>query len=338
MRMQFCLKSWRISAGILFAALAVVASTAQAFAQQPGEWGVYNPVSVAVAGKILSAGTLAEARNGGNLLDAWKADDNTNQVWLSYNDGAPFTISAGTQTSVSPAVVAFGPSNFLVFHTGLDGHIYYAAVSGANHTGWIQVPGNTTEMSVSVAQMGADSPNIYMVYRGSGNNTQVWGAWMNAQQEWSSAENIGGGLSVASPAICLNNTGSSLWVVAVGLDSQIWTTSQYLGAHDWPGWTARGVYAGGLPPSCAATAAGKEVMAYVDGNGFPHYASFDNAGNMDTGWTQDSSLFQTKRGVNLSSNGNSVFSLLTGEQKNTQYVPNLPVNQVYYQQVYGPNQ
>src|SRR5258708_27740782 len=115
---------------------------------------------------------------------------------------------------------------------------------------------------------------------------------MNAQEEWSSAVNIGGGLSVASPAICLNNTGSSLWVVAVGLDNQIWTTSQYLGAPTWPNWTPRGVYAGGLPPSCA-TADGTVVMAYVDGNGNPHYASFNNAGNVVINWTQDSTGYQT---------------------------------------------
>jgi hypothetical protein len=60
-------------------------------------------------------------------------------------------------------------TNFLVFHTGIDGQIWYAAVAGTNDaTGWIPVPGQTSNMTVSVAQIGANSANVFMVYRGSG--------------------------------------------------------------------------------------------------------------------------------------------------------------------------
>jgi len=335
----------KLSVVVILTALAVVASTSQAIAQQqPGEDDVYeNQERAAVTGFVASAGTLAEARNGGNLLDVWRANDSTNQVWLSWNNGSPFTIASTTQTFVSPAVVAIGNSGFMVFHTGTDGNIYRSLVTGNRvFTPWVSVPGNTTNMTVSVAQMGAGSPNIYMVYRGSGGDTQVWGTWMNSSFEWSSPINIAGGLANASPAICLNNTGSSLWVVVVGTDNQIWTTSQFLGAPSWPFFTPRGVFAGGLPPSCAATAAGTEVMAYVDGNGNPNYASFDNAGNMVTGWTRDRSGYRTQRSVNLSSSGNTVWSLLTGDQVNCQLpplgppvnTPCFPVNQIYWKQVY----
>ena len=337
---QFCLKSWRISAGVFLAALAVVASTSQAFAQgQPGESKNYNFENVATAGHVRSAGTLAEARNGGNLLDVWRADDTTNQVWLSWNNGTPFTIASTTQTFVSPAVAPVGSSGFMVFHTGTDGNIYRSLVTGNDvFTGWVSVPGNTTNMTVSVAQMGVDSNNIYMVYRGSGSDTQVWGTWMNSQGEWSSPINIAGGLSNVSPAICLNNTGSSLWVVVVGTDNQIWTTSQFLGAPSWPFFTPRGrnVLAANVPPSCAGTAAGTEVMAYVDVNGDPTYGSFDNAGNTVTGWTQDTAGSATIRGVNLSANGNTIYSLFTANCPNGPCDPLKGLNNdsVLWKQVY----
>jgi hypothetical protein len=353
MRIQFCLKSWRISAGVLLAALAVVASTSQAFAQgQPGEVTNYSLEQVNTAGRVRSQGTLAEARNGGNLLDVWLAAEST-QVFLSYNNGAPFTISAGTQTFVSPTVVPFGPSNFLVFHTGIDGNIYYAAVSGPNNaTGWIQVRGNTTDMSVSVAQIGAGSRNIYMVYRGAGSDPHVYGIWMNAQQEWSSPINVAGGLAAAAPAICLNNTGSSLWVAVIGTDNQLWTTSQRLGAPSWPFFTPRGVYTGPnslnrippgpiLAPSCAATANGDVVMAYVDGNDHPNYAVFFDGGGLVSQWTEDLASFrnnwQTPYAVNLSSSGNTVYSLFTSLQVDpTDCVVNCHDNEVWWKLVYNP--
>ena len=163
------LNRWRLSALAVLTALAVATAT-PAFAQgQPGEFNFYTVKKVHTAGNLYTEGSLAEARNNGNLLSAWKADDNTNQVWLSYNNGSPFTISPRTQTFVRPAVVAIGTSNFLVFHTGIDGQIYYAIVVGDHEAGgWIPIPGQTSNMAVSAAQIGGNANNVYMVYRGSG--------------------------------------------------------------------------------------------------------------------------------------------------------------------------
>jgi hypothetical protein len=302
---------------------------------------------VHTAGDLKTVGTLAEARNNGNLLSAWKANDSSNQVWLSYNNGSPFTISPTTKTFVSPAVVAVGPTNFLVFHTGIDGQIWYAAVAGTNHaTGWIPVPGQTSNMSVSVAQIGGNSRNVYMVYRGSGNDKRVFGTWMNEQQEWSSPIILGGGLAVTASAICLNNTGSSLWVATIGLDNQLWTTSQPLGAASWPNWTPRGVFTGRDPdhdhpilaPSCAATNNGNVALAYVDKGSHPNYAVFNNGGGLVSQWSEDLvSLFhgwQTDNAVQLTSAGNTVWSLFTGIGEICSGGGECNDNDVYWKQVY----
>jgi hypothetical protein len=360
MQKHFSLKHWRMSAIVVLAALAVIASASQAFAQQPGEANSYNLKTVATAGNLHAEGSLSEVRNAGNLLDAWRANDLTNQVWLSYNNGSPFTISSTTQTIASPTVVPFGPSNFLVFHVGTDSHIYYAAVSGTNQaTGWIQVPGQTTNMSVSVTPLGPGLSNEYMVYRGSGNDTRVWGTWMGSDQQWSTPENIGGGLAVAAPAICMNNPGLSLWVEVIGTDNQVWTTHQSVGAQGWAGWAPQGVFSGPNnangggaieAPRCAATDNGNVLLDYVDTNAHPHYAVFNNGG-MVTGWTEDSvSLnngWQTVNSVGLTSADHRVWSLFTGitsictgqAQSAGNCVPTTAAaNQVWWKQVYDAQQ
>jgi len=60
----------------------------------------------------------------------------------------------------------------MVFHTGDNGDIWYTQVFGDGHNSgtWTAVPGNFTNLSVSVAQMGTNSNNLYLVYRGLGND------------------------------------------------------------------------------------------------------------------------------------------------------------------------
>jgi hypothetical protein len=42
-----------------------------------------------------------------------------------------------------------------------------------------------------------------------------------------------------------------------------------------------------LAPSCATTGNGNVVLDYVDTNGKPHYAVFNNGGGLVTEWTTD---------------------------------------------------
>ena len=62
-------------------------------------------------------------------------------------------------------------------------NIWYAQVfgDGSNSSTWTAVPGNFTNRPVSVAQMGPNSNNLYMVYRGLGNDLRVWGTWFDGQ-------------------------------------------------------------------------------------------------------------------------------------------------------------
>src|SRR5258708_11572112 len=91
-------------AAVILTALAVVATATQTFAQLPGEVSSLNAENVGTG--LFLQGTYSEARNGGGLLSVWRGADN-NQVWMSLNNGRPFTIG-GTVTFQSPTVAPPG--------------------------------------------------------------------------------------------------------------------------------------------------------------------------------------------------------------------------------------
>jgi hypothetical protein len=305
----------------VFTVVAIVATATQVSAQLPGESGVYQNEHVSQGDNLKLQYTYSEARNvdsnnNEHLLSVWRGQ-NDSRVWMSLDNNIAFTIG-GTETFASPTVVPWGPVSFLVFHTGVNGDIFYTAVfSDGSHWGtWYNVPGNFTNMSVSVAQMGPGSDNVYMVYRGLGNDKRVWGTWFSGQNSvWSTPENISGGLGNSSPGVSMNNVSNRLTVTVAGTDSQLWMTSQALGAHGWNNWTSMGVSTFDTPHS-AACPNGNMVVSIRDINSHPEFAKFDAWGNQKTSFTVDTSGFQTNWAVQLTANGNSVYSLITGLDNN----------------------
>jgi hypothetical protein len=236
MRQYLNLKRWRLSATAVLTAitaLAVVATSSKAFAQQPGESSKYTAENV--GGNALKLrGSYSEARNGGHLLAVWRGATN-NQVWMAFDNGRPFTLGT-TQTLVSPTVVPVGFGDFGVFHTGTDERIYYADVAAppANWNldvndvwsgNWFSVPGQTTDMAVSVVQFSPNSYDLYMVYRGSGSDERIYGTW-NDDNGWHFGGNIGGGDALSAPNITFNPRPNELWVMARGTDTRLWSTHQ----------------------------------------------------------------------------------------------------------------
>jgi hypothetical protein len=321
----------KLSVVVCLTGLAAVATATPGFAQLPGGGGSPNQEKVGGQALFLQ-GTYSEARNAGHLLSVWKGFTN-NQVWMSLDNGTPFTIG-GTVTFDSPAVTAFGSDSFMVFHTGDQGNIFYTQVFGDGHNDgtWTAVPGNFTNLSVSVAQMGTNSNNLFMVYRGLGNDLRVWGTWYDGQTNtWATAENISGGLANAAPGVAMNNATNQLIVTAQGTNNQLWMTHQTLGASSWSGWADMGVNTTGSPYSVACPN-GNMVVSILDGNE-PEYAKFDGWGDQLTGWFLDRSA-TIGWPVQLTANGNDVFSLATvdldGSGGSTVWVG-------YWEQIYDCN-
>jgi hypothetical protein len=288
MRQYLNLKRWRLPAiAVLTAitALAVVATSSKAFAQQPGESSKYTAENV--GGNALKLrGSYSEARNGGHLLAVWRGATN-NQVWMAFDNGRPFTLGT-TETLVSPTVVPVGSEDFAVFHTGTDERIYYADVAAppANWNldvndvwsgNWFSVPGQTTDMAVSVVQFSPNSYDLYMVYRGSGSDERIYGTW-NDDNGWHFGGNIGGGDALSAPNITFNPRTNELWVMARGTDTRLWSTHQPVGAPSWPSWTSLGVTTFDSP-NITTNIRGYMEVSILDINFQPQFATFDPFGD-----------------------------------------------------------
>ena len=290
--------------------LAVVATATPSFAQimvgtgQGGNW-----TAESVDGPLKLQGLYSEARNAGHLISVWRGATN-NQVWMSLDNGKPFTIG-GTVTFVSPTVAPFGSDSFMVFHTGDQGNIYYTqvATNGANDGTWTAVPGNFTNLPVSVAQMGTNSNNLFLVYRGLGNDLRVWGTWYDGQTgSWAAADNINGGTANSAPGVAMNNGTNQLIITAQGTDNQLWITHQALGASSWSNWFPPHVATVNTPYSVACPN-GNMVVSVVNNNLTTSFAKFDGFGDQESAWAEDSEEETFSSGVQLTANGNSIFAL-----------------------------
>jgi hypothetical protein len=322
--MHFSRKRWRLA---LIAALTTiglsVAFTGQAFAAEPGEWGSWTPETVNHPSSLVvaSQGSLSEARNtAGNLFEVWRGADN-NQVWMSYNNGNAVTVGGNTATYVNPTVVPWR-DGFMVFHTGVDGNIYYTPISstGATTGSWYQVPNQTTNMAVSVTQLGVGSGQLYMVYRGA-NDQRIWGTWFDGSgpTNWTSTQNIGGGMSPSAPSVVYNPVSDALFVMARGTDGQNWMAAGWFNTMQW--------YAeGGATidsPSIGVINNGNMMVDYVDANHTVQYRIYSPDGEAISPWLPDVTGYQTNHPVHFAAVGNALYALLTGLD-----------NLVYYKQAY----
>jgi hypothetical protein len=233
--------------------------------------------------------------------------------------GVNFTLGT-TQTYVAPTVVPFGVNQYAVFHTGIDGHIYYTIVFTPDPNGgtpwvgyWVSIPNQFTNLPVSVTQFNSQNGFLYVVYRGAGFNTEVYGTWLD-QNGWHLAGNngnIGGGLANSAPSITYNPVSNSLWVAAEGTDGMLWTTHQTAYTADWSFWSSQGV-AITTAPSIVAASDGNMMISYVGTDGHPRYGLFTQNLIPQTSWTPDTTGFQTTNQVVLTAVGLFVYALLVG--------------------------
>jgi hypothetical protein len=320
---HFPRKRWRLAFMAVLAALAVsVTFASPAFAAEPGESG--NWIQEWEGNQYLALrGTMGEARNTqGDLLQVWRGENNNN-VWMRLDNGNPFTLGT-TATYSSPTVVPYGQNSFMVFHTGTNGFIYYTIVNtDYSWNGWTAVPYQTTNMEVSVAQLGAGSNQLYMVYHGSGSDNHVWGTRWDGYG-WQGAQNIAGGLSPAAPSVAYN-PGSGLWVVVRGEDNGIWMSYSDNNGGQWNDFTPQGGSTTRNPTIAASAQTDQMIVSYVDSNTFrPNYRTYSQWGGPTGGWSQDITGWQTIYRVGISVVGAVMYAIFTGQD-----------GYGYYKQVYS---
>lgn len=314
--MHFSRKRWRLALIAVLTALAVsVAFTGEAFAQE-GEAGSWNEEYVG-SDQLALRGTISEARNGGELLQAWRGATN-NIVWLSRDNESAFELrnpdGSSTATYVSPTVVPYGQNSFMVFHTGTNGVIYYTQVNPANSTWslqWYPVPNQASNMTVSVAQLGPGSNQLYMVYRGV-NSDQVWGTLYDGYG-WQGAQNIGGGRSPSAPSVTYNYRTGGLFAAVRGNDNQVWMSASGNRGSGWSEWWANGGYTYVSPAIVANGETGLMLLGEVDENTYrPNYRVYASNGSAISDWSQDITGWQTVEAVQLVAVGAAMYVLMTG--------------------------
>jgi hypothetical protein len=244
--------------------------------------------------------------------------ETNNIVWMSFDNEQPFQFynpdGSSTATYVSPTVVPYGSNNFMVFHTGTDGNIYYTVVypNGTSTPGWsgswTAVPYQSTNNAVSVTQLGPGSYGLYMVYRSS-TDDRVWGTYWSGT--WGDVENIGGGESPAAPSVAWNNLAGTLNVVVRGEDDQVWMTTGWI--NDWSSWSPQGGYTYTSPTVAVNSQTGDMLVSNVDENSYiPNYRAYSSTGYPLGGWSQDSTNWQTVNAVALSYVAGALYAILTG--------------------------
>ena len=314
--MRFPGKRWRLSLLAVLAALAVSIGVARpALAAEPGEWGSWSPEG-ANGQQIAVHGTVSEARNNGYLIDAWRGETN-NQVWMSINNGSPFTLNnpdgTTTATYYSPTVVPWGSAGFMVLHTGTDGSIYYTTIDPTDGTwagSWTAIPNQSTNAAVSAAQIGQQGDDIYLVYHSS-NDDRIWGTLFDGYQ-WGEVQNIGNGYSPTAPSVTWSN--NQLYAFARGEDNQVWMAYSYdLFGSSWSSWSAQGGYTYITPEVATNLQTGTMLVSIVDENSYrPNWRTYNQNGQPTGGWSQDTTGYQTVQAVALSIVGAAIYAILTG--------------------------
>jgi hypothetical protein len=281
----------------------------EAFAAEPGESSSWNPERVYNNQQVVVRGTLSEARNNGVLLEAWRGATN-NQVWMALDNGAPFTIG-NTATFVSPTVVPWAQGSFAVFHTGTDGNIYWTFINTLNGSngGWMQVPGQTTNLPVSVTQTGPGSAQLYMVYRGVGNDQRVWGTRWNGA--WQAPQNIAGADSPSAPSVTYNS--GFLFAVVRGEDNQVYMIPSFNNGATWQ--VAQPQAGATTPdaPTISASAQSEQMLVALRGmNSDLFYRTYDVTGDPTGGWSEDVTGWQTANPPGIGVSGRNFYTLVTG--------------------------
>ena len=353
--MRHFLKQSRYAVAAL-TALAVFTCSTEALAQtgQPGESKTYNheeiqatvPDGTSINDHLPPVQNLetndsyVEARNGsGNeetLIRVWRSRTaNSNgdfPVWYSVNPSSdgPRSDIGTTATSFAPAVVPFQSNRYMIFHVGTDNHIYYVIYDPLSHVNgetWTAIPGATTDNPVSAVQFNS-SGAICLVYRGL-TNQNVYGTFFNPNTlSWGNSQGINGGEALSGPSITYNPVSEQLAIAVRGTDQSIWTTRQTVGSSNWSSWLSLGQTTT-TSPQIVSSQDGFYTISYVSPGQAPFYRRFNlfmlptNPDPLEpnNGWTQDLSGFLTFCAVMLVANGNNIYSLLTGLDRNGYWKP-----------------
>ncbi|MET9125064.1 hypothetical protein [Streptomyces sp. NPDC004528] len=186
---------------------------------------------------------ISQARDpNNNLVDVWL--DGQGSINIAYNNRRAQTWT-GAVSAVAPRVV-YTDFGWRVFHTGTDGHIYYAGFQvNSDQTltlgSWQQIPGNvTTSRAPAVTALhGSHGEEWMLAYRG--NDARIYtqyhtrGSGQQGQGTFNTPLPIASATSDHGPDVALNPASNGISVIWTGSNNSpnVWESHQTYGSPSW---------------------------------------------------------------------------------------------------------
>jgi hypothetical protein len=310
-------RKWKLAVIAATTAAAVALTSSAASAAQPGE-DPYFKVQLVTGSQVWASADVPSAAVStvGTNLRAWRSDDNTGRMWLSYNGGPAYQIDGNTFDA--PVVTSYGAGGFAIFHTGIDNQIYYRLSNTGQPdswgTGWIPVieaPTGThvtTPFTVSVTTLGAShagNRQMYMVFRSNDSRRTILGMFFDGSS-WSSAADLNA-TTDHSPAVTYNRQSDRLFVVHTGTDRHVYYNSARYGATPIGNWFNLGGQLDGRPTIATMDNGNMQVAGVAAGA--PWYMELNSGGGqLITNWVRDTSAVAslTLAAITLVAAGNTI--------------------------------
>ncbi|MEU1374948.1 hypothetical protein ABZ442_14915 [Streptomyces triculaminicus] len=295
--MHSILAKSRILAVAMTTAFAVLLfSNSPASALEPGEstrWA--NEIEGNTP--VQANGIMGEARAAnGDLFQVWHGADNGN-MYLSLNHSQPLTLPG--QTHASPQIVFVGgQAQFLLFHTGSNGFVYYTTLSVAvgdnghryaRFDNWRQVPnGARTLEGLSVAVTVTPNNGAYLAFRGY-NSNEIWGMYYNSQNgHWDLPTRTFGATSDSAPALAYSTNNNHILLAYRGTDNQVNVIRLPYGSGNWYGRTILGGVLTDSHPAIGVAPSGTgQVAIRQQGTGVLHLQTITDSG-AHINWVRES--------------------------------------------------
>lgn len=182
-------------------------------ARVDGQWRAWENLG----GNITSGTALTSW--GANRLDVFARGSNGQLLHRSYAGTWSAWEDLGGEIKDAPAAACWGPNRIDVVVRGMNDLLWHRAWNGSAWTGWAKISGGTICSTPTLTSRGAgrldcfaQGPDGHVIHRVFQNN--AWGDWYDLNN---------GGVIKDAPAAA--GSGSNrLDVVAMGTDSQPWTT------------------------------------------------------------------------------------------------------------------
>ncbi|MFF4243694.1 hypothetical protein ACFYY2_04395 [Streptomyces sp. NPDC001822] len=304
------MKRWlRITAFAVALAIGVgIASPA--YAGQPGESNYWSP-EVSNGQNVQGRGEDEARAPNGDLVEVWRGWTN-DEIYLSVNNGPArrwqSTLSGNVARTYARPRVVWTDAGWRIWHTGVDGHIYYGgiSVSGGQLVGfgefW-QVPNNAVtrpdQPPAVVALPGGES--AYLAWVGS-NSNQIYGLYYNggvSPTVWGQPVAIPHATSATAPNLAFNrNWGTDqLGLTWAGEDHGVYLAWQTYGTSSWSTFHLYG-RSTNVTPSIVFTDNGTGQLAiipYVNGSssGATEYTTLRSDRTWGGQWTTESQQLAT---------------------------------------------